>query len=126
MKLVNSSMCSYCNAVEETRVHLIVECQNVISLWGHVQEFFRSKLVLFDLTPQSAILGWNQEDNFSILKNQILLIFKMIVYKDRELGRSNLNRIINKLKLVRAIEFGISTNNDYNNMKWEPVREILE
>ena len=50
----------------------------------------------------------------------------MIVYKDRELGRSNLNRIINKLKLVRAIEFGISTNNDYNNMKWEPVREIFE
>ena len=126
MKLVNSSMCSYCNAVEETPVHLFAECQNVISLWGHVQEFFRSKLVLFDLTPQSAILGWDQEDNFSILKNQILLIFKMIVYKDRELGRSNLNRIINKLKLVRAIEFGISTNNDYNNMKWEPVREIFE
>ena len=87
-------------------MHLFAECRNIISLWGHVQEFFRSKLVLSDLTPQSAILGWNQEDNFNILKNQILLIFKIIVYKDRDLGISNVNRIINKLKLLNVKGFG--------------------
>ena len=74
-------------------------------------------MVLADLSPQSAILGWYQEDNFRILKNQILLIFKMTVYKDRELGVYSLERFINKLKLVRKIEYEINTNNEYNRNK---------
>ena len=87
--------------------------------------FFRSKIILSDLTPQSAILGWYKEKKLGILKNKILLIFKMTIYKDRELGICTLNRILNKLKRVRAIEHSIQTNNEYHRGKWEPIDDLL-
>jgi len=67
----------------------------------------------------------NKLKDMSILKNQILLIFKMIVYKDREMGICSLNRVLNKLKIVRAIEYGIHTKNEFNRNKWEPIRDLL-
>ena len=125
MNLVESSLCSYCNEEDETTVHLFSGCQYVRGLWGDVQLFFRSKLMLVELTPQSAILGWYEEKDKGILKNQILLIFKMIIYKDRDLGMCSLNRVLNKIKMVRSIEYGIKTNNEYNKDKWESIRDLL-
>ena len=60
-----------------------------------------------------------------ILKNQILLIFKMIVYKDREMGICSVGRVLNKQKMVRSIEYDIHTNNEYNRSKWEPIEDVL-
>ena len=114
MNLVVSSLCSYCNAEEETTIHLFAECLYVKELWELLKKKFISKILLPDLTPQSAILGWYQEESIGILENQILLIFKMMVYKDREMGRCSLNRVLNKLKMVRTIESSIHTNNEYN------------
>ena len=68
MNLVESSLCSYCNVEEETTIHLFSGCLCIRELWGEVQLFFRSKLVLEDLTPQSAILGWYKEKELGILK----------------------------------------------------------
>ena len=95
MNLVSSSMCPYCVEYDETPIHLFAEYRYVSGVWGQIQLFFRSKVVLADLSPQSAILGWYQENNLGILKNQILLIFKITVYKDRELGVYSLQRYIN-------------------------------
>ena len=81
--------------------------------------------MLADLNPQSAILVWVQEDRYCILKNQILLIFKITLYKDRDLGRYSLDRFLNKLRMVRDIENGINTNNVYNKNKWEQISSIL-
>ena len=125
MNLVVSSLCSYCNAEEETTIHLFAECLYVKELWELLKTFFISKIVLPDLTPQSAILGWYQEDSIGILENQILLIFKMMVYKDREMGSCSLNRVLNKLKMVRTIESSMHTNNEYNINKWEAISELL-
>ena len=126
MNLVESSMCSYCKEEEETPIHLFAECQYVKGVWGQIQLYFMNKLVLEDLNPQGAILGWYNEDNSGILKNQILLIFKMIVYKDRELGVCNINRVLNKLKMVKVIEKEINKNNNFNRNKWEPIGDLLE
>ena len=125
MNIVESSLCSYCDIEDETTVHLFSNCLVIKGLWGEVQTYFRSKIILSDLTPQSAILGWYNERNLGTLKNQILLIFKMMVYKDRELGVCSLRRVLNKLKMVRAIEYGIHTNIEYNRSKWEPIEELF-
>ena len=112
-----------CGGNSDTFVCRLPICNRFLGL---LQVFFRIKLILADLTPQSAILGWYQEGNFCVLKNQILLIFKIILYKYRELGRSSLNRILSKSKLVRKIENGINTNHEYNNRKWEQIKDLLE
>ena len=49
----------------------------------------------------------------------------MIVYKDRVTGSCSLNRVLNKIKMVKAIEYGIQTKNEYNRNKWEPIGELL-
>ena len=90
-----------------------------------MQNYFRNKIILSDLNPQSAILGWYQEKTLCTLKNQILLIFKMVVYKERENGNCSLNQVLNRVKMVRAIEYGIHTNSDYNRNKWEPIEDLL-
>ena len=125
MNLVESSLCSYCNVEDETTVHLFSGCVFVRGVWGEVQNYFRNKIILSDLNPQSAILGWYQEKTLCTLKNQILLIFKMVVYKERENGNCSLNRVLNRVKMVRAIEYGIHTNSDYNRNKWEPIEDLL-
>ena len=75
MRLVESSLCSYCNIAEETPIHLFAECQTVVGLWRQIRGYFGNYLHLADITPQSVILGWHQEDALIIIKNQILLIF---------------------------------------------------
>ena len=49
----------------------------------------------------------------------------MLVYKDREIGICSLNRVINKLKMVKTIEYGIHSNNEFDKNKWEPIRDYL-
>ena len=49
----------------------------------------------------------------------------MIVYKDREMGICSIGRVLNKLKMVRSIEYDIQTNNEYNRNKWEPINDLL-
>ena len=39
MRLVESSMCSYCNIAEETPIHFFAECQYVVGLWRQIQGF---------------------------------------------------------------------------------------
>ena len=126
MNLVESSLCSFCNNAEETPIHLFAECDYVVRLWSQIQDFFRSCLNLEDLTPQSAILGWYQDGELKILKNQILLIFKMVLYKDRELKYCGLERFLNKLRSIKIIEQVISSNREYNISKWNPIRMLLD
>ena len=126
MKIVESSLCSYCGMAEETPIHLFSDCQIVIEIWRKIQLFFRSSIVLADLTPQSAILGWLIEDDLILIKNLILLIFKVVVYKDRELGVCSIERFLNKLRKIMIIEHNLSTNQEYNKKKWDSIRGLLE
>ena len=66
MSRVLNSLCSFCNIEDETTVHLFSECHYVMDVWREVQVFFRSKITLSDLTPQSAILGWYEEKDKGI------------------------------------------------------------
>ena len=49
----------------------------------------------------------------------------MIVYKDREKGMCRVDRVLNKLKMVRSIEYNIHTNIEFNRNKWEPIADLL-
>ena len=125
MRLVESSMCSFCETTEETVVHLFSECQYVLGLWSRIQFFFVTKLSLPDLSPQSAILGFQQLEDSQILKNLILLIFKMVLYKDRESKSCSFERFLNKVKMIMKIEHALCTNQDYNDLKWNPIRGLF-
>ena len=123
MGLADSPMCSYCNASEETMLHLFFECLKTKSLWMSTRNFFRPQLILPDITPQSAFFGL--PFNSGCLENHIHLIFKICIYKSREKKTCNLQYVINKINQIKIVEDNITyknpTQRDRNNCKWTRI-----
>ena len=53
----------------------------------------------------------------------------MVLYKDKELKKCELERFLNKLRLIKKIEYEISLKNEksreYNVRKWAIIFDIL-
>ena len=88
------------------------------------------------LTPQTAIrgiLGSVSNNSFfennKILINQILLIFKLYLYKSREKKFININNLIVEIGEVKRIEKEISLNNSMETIafrkKWHLTDNII-
>ena len=66
----------------ETIEHLCCYCFVAKALWKDLNTFFENRLSLYDLTPQAASFGFLEKDlDDTILKNHLLLIFKIYLYK---------------------------------------------
>ena len=123
----DSPMCSYCNASEETTLHLFFECIHTKSLWTNTRNFFLPQLILPDITPQSAFFGL--PFNSGCLENHIHLIFKICIYKSRDKKTCNLQYIINKIKQIKLVEDNITYKNpnqhERNRNKWSRITSKL-
>ena len=61
------------------------KCSVTVDLWNEVRTFFSPSIILDPLTPQSAVFGFfDNNDDYFLLRNHILLIFKYCIYKNRE------------------------------------------
>ena len=92
-------LCSFCHSYDETIKHIFLECIYVKQLWSHLRLFLTNDISLPILTPQTAIFGFISgiENNVYKIKNHIVLIFKLHVYKSRERGTLELSRLINEI-----------------------------
>ena len=45
-KIVPPPLCSFCNSVDETPIHLFYSCNQTKSLWSKFQELFNSEILL--------------------------------------------------------------------------------
>ena len=85
--------------------------KNVI-LPRHLISFFDKSLNLPFLSPQTACLGFtNTYCNDILLKNHILLLFKIYVYNSRKHEKISLNNLRNVTK-VKNIEREIAEKNE--------------
>ena len=55
--ITNTALCSFCNAAEETPIHIFFDCVHVKCLWERLRMKFQNDFILPLLTPQTAILG---------------------------------------------------------------------
>ena len=64
-----------------------------------------------------------------VIFNQILLTFKITIYKSRDSGSCNIKKIISKIKLIKKIEDNITLNDDrkrvFNENKWSEISSLL-
>ena len=117
---VESPLCSFCKAEDETYIHLFYRCTKTSILWRQLQGFFSTALDLPNILPQSAILGFlNDALQHKLLLNHILLIFKNYIYKARE--NKNFNFNITKL---RDLESNLKDTDKYNK-KWTVISNTL-
>ena len=99
-------LCSFCHSYDEAIKHIFLECIYVKQLWNRLRLFLTNNKSLPILTPQTAIFGFINgiEINAYKIKNHILLIFKLHVYKGRERGTLELSRLINEIKKMKKIQ----------------------
>ena len=120
-----NSLCSLCNNFSETPIHLFCECLVTVDLWNKLTSFFTPSLNLDPLTPQSAILGFfDCSDNTFLIRNHILLLFKLCVYKHR-LDTPNIHTIIRKIKSTYEIEKSINSDKVDKLKKWSNIQHLL-
>ena len=125
LRKVESRLCSFCKAEDETYVHLFCRCRKNSILWRQLQEFISTDLELPSTSPQSAILGFLDDAlEHKLLLNQILLIFKNYTYKARENENVHFNILNNYLTKLRDLEAN-SKDNDKYNKKWTVINDML-
>ena len=83
---IKTPLCSFCYSYDEAINHIFLECTCVKQLWNHLRLFLTNDISFPILTPQTAIFGFinGMENSVYKIKNHILLIFKLHVYKSRE------------------------------------------
>ena len=89
-------LCPFCKRDEETTLHLFYHCTATRSLWNQTKTYFGEDFGLPILTPQTAIFGFSDKNDF-IIKNHILLIFKLFVYNLRKSGCLIFNSFISNV-----------------------------
>ena len=130
-KVSTTSLCSYCNQLDETAQHLFGNCNEVISLWTEIKLYFASDVKLITLCPQIAILGYtNTDDRCFITQNLILLIFKLYIYKPRGSGNLSFSAFFHKLVKIKNLEKGTALRNrrklEVYKKKWSFIENALQ
>ena len=109
----SSRLCSFCKNVDEKILHLLYECNITKALWKSLISFFDKSLNLPYLLPQTAFLGFtNTYCNDILIKNHILLLFKIYVYNSRKHEKISLNNLTKNVTKVINIEKEIAGNNE--------------
>ena len=94
-------------------LNLFYECDITKALWKSLISFFDKSLNLPFLSPQTAFLGFtNTYCNDTLLKNHILLLFKIYVYNSKKHEKISLKNLIRNITKVKNIEKEIAENNE--------------
>ena len=93
------------------------------------RNFIASLQVIPDLSPQSAILGFYDLVENTIIINQIHLIFKIAIYNSKSSQKCSIRYIINKIKGIKRIEDNITFFDErkrlFNNQKWAGIEGLI-
>ena len=90
--------------------YFFCECHVTVDLWNELRLFFAPSINLDPLTPKSAMLGFLEvNDDTFLLKNHILLLFKLCVYQNRS-DTPTIHTIIREIKVTYEIEKNINSN----------------
>ena len=122
--ITKNSMCSFCKTQEETIMHSSYDCVHTQLLWKKLQTYLSSHLSIPTLTPQSAIFGFIDIEDFKIV-NHILIIFKFCVYKSRNKINPNFEYLKHRITKVKNMEERISKNDPSKKRKFSKKWEIL-
>ena len=109
-KKVQSPLCSFCNSVDETPLHIFYTCNIAKHLWNELQYFVSQNVYIPEMTPQGALFGFNignQQQNF-LLINHFLLIFKHYLYISREHGAARFTSLELYFIKIKTIKQNIS------------------
>ena len=111
---IESPLCSFCKAEDETYIHLFYKCRKASILRRELQEFFSIGLDFPSISPQSTTFSFlDHALEHKLLLNHILVIFKNYLYKTRENKNLNFNKLKNYLIKIRHLGANLKDNEKY-------------
>ena len=130
MGISDCSLCSYCQEHDETIQHLFFDCEVSKALWLDLKNIFRDNLTLPSLDLQSAVVGFlGTADKDNLIFNNILLMFKISLYRNRDKNTITLHNVLCNLKSREIIERSLASLNlkkaNFHNKKWEKIIHFL-
>ena len=125
LRKVESPLCSFSKAEDETYMHLFHRCRKASILVTRLQGFFITTLDLPSISPQSAIFGFLDDAlEHNLLLNHILLIFQNYIYKARENKDLNFSIPKNYLTKLRDLEANLKDNDKYSKI-WTVISNMM-
>ena len=103
-----------------------------MTLWTDIRNFFSHKISLPLLTLQSAVVGFldDNNNNDNIFINNILLMYKITLYRNRDKGSVTLTNVIKNLRTREKIERNIAGANNnklqYHDKKWRTFYDTFD
>ena len=130
MGISESPLCSYCQLHNETIQHLFFDCEVSKALWLDLKNFFRDKLNLPSLDFQSAVVGFlGNTDKDNLIFNNILLMFKISLYRNRDKNTITLHNVLCNLKnreiIERSLVFLNKEKLHFHKKKWDKIIHFL-
>ena len=129
MGKVDSPLCSYCREDNETIAHLFLDCHVSKSIWLYLTNFFGPRLTIPTLDLQSAVLGFLDSSENNLILNNILLMYKITLYRNRGKNIITAQHVLKNLQNREKIEKSIALNKynkiDYHNNKWNLFLNII-
>ena len=96
---------------EETICHLFYFFTYLEDTWNQVQTYFIDCLPFSQLTQQTAIFGFHNNDTNTFLsQNHILLLLKLHIYDTRKYGVLSFKNFLNKIRRIKNLERRIAVN----------------
>ena len=99
-----------------------------MQLWVDLKQALNPFYEIYDLQPQSVLLGFYATPQLNLLSNQLLLIFKKYIYNSRSKRTVHLNELVETIKRTAKLELSASElfyDNDFYNLKWQPLIDFL-
>ena len=118
-KKVTTPLCSFYKSKDKTPILLLFDCLVTQNLWKQLCSLCRHKLIIPNLTPQSAIFGSLESNHKSeMLIKLILLIFRLYIYNSRDSSSVNIYFLKSKITKIRDFEEKISKSSTQKNKKF--------
>ena len=130
IKLLDTSLCTFCGECEESLEHLFLHCRFSKNFWMQIVSWLNDlNIAIIELKDSEIMLGYTNESPHWILLNHILIIGKQIIYSSR-LSKSKplLSQFIVKLKHIERIEYYIAKRRDrisFHEKKWIIIKKNI-
>ena len=130
MGISDTPLCSYCQQYDETFQHLFTECIFSKKLWSDIKTLFSTSIDVPDLTLRRALFGFLDPNNDNFALNNILLIFKICMYRFRGKKQPNITLFIKNLhereRMERHIVLGNVNKLAKHFAKWNFFNHLLQ
>ena len=94
--------------------HLFIECCVSKKLWSDIKTLFGNSIIVPDLTLQSAFFGFYSPNKDTFALNNILLIFKICMYRSRVKNQPDIQLFIKNLHERERMDRQIVLENEKN------------